>query len=304
LVLGARVNHSAPQLVDNFAALLKGALPRAPKERFWETAEEFINQLPPHMHKVLIADDLLARQLDIQLVPKRRHALVWRLETPLAAPTAPLLLLHRMPKGHAWFMLEEQNLTLVYDGVADEHQETRSSEPDSGTVAALWAHAEQVLPFFKARKPAAPEVTVHTDWLLPDSLPYLGPWAPSLWKDALTMRGITLFIAGGAGAREAMYAPALGEKLAEMAMATEFVHMPLAPTTARQMASVPESLIFPEPKAEDAPSYLPTEPNVMQAQHTQITETPAVKRMGEVRMVNKREPIRSVAALEALKKKG
>lgn len=288
LVMGARINQNAPQLVDDFATILKAALPQQPEARTWATADEFISQLPPDTPKVLIADDVLAEMLEVPLQPRRRHTLRWLLPSPLPAPEAPLLLLHRMPKGHTWLMLEDSALQVVYDGVADERQATRSLDAEPSIIAALMAHAQQLLPFFKASKPAAPQVTVFTDWLMPDGLPYLGPWLPPKWKEALEMRDITLLMAGGTGAREAIYAPALGEKLVELALTTEFIHVPLAPTATRQFQPI-ESLLFTEPQVAALDSLAHEAPHLVQSQHTQLTEEPDIKRMDEVRMVSKPE---------------
>lgn len=286
LVLGARYCAAAAQLAPDFVAQLKAALPQQPMERVWADGEGFINQIPPNMPKVLIADDALAANLGVPVQPRRRHSLVWQLPKPLPFPEAPLLLLHRMPRGHAWLLLEPTSLTLIYDGVADTRQATLADSPDMPTIEALTAHAQQVLPYLRVAGAEAPRVQVTTDWVMPDTLPYLGPWMPPRWQEALDMRGVTLFMVGGAGAREAIYAPALAEKLVEVATVQEFMHMPLAPSASRQTEVLPESLRFIEPPTAWAAAR-EDEAKVVQAQHTQIAEEPEIKRMEDVRMVGK-----------------
>jgi hypothetical protein len=277
LVLGARHQDVLPQLATELADVLDATLQSLglyPQPLPESLSADWFQATP-----TVLTDMQLAAQHFPQLAlqPTRQHQLTWALPQPLPAPVAPLLLLHRMPKGHTWLRLTATCFTLHYDGIADPRQHTLSPELDGPTVAALVQHATQLLPLLAKVAPQGPSVRVWGAHSTPDGLPLLGGLAPES----------PLWLLGGLGANDDLYAPALVEKLLELWRVEDYIESPLKPSRfagygAATTRHVPESLVFAEPVA------LPPRPAPeVHRQATQIAPEAEVKRATEVRMVGK-----------------
>ncbi len=226
-----------------------------------------------------LTDMALAAQLipALGLKPRRSHCLSWSLTEPLPLPEAPLQLLHRMPKGHAWFQLTTTNLHLWYDGLADPRQANASPDADQATVAALAQHGQQLLPLLARPDIAPPSASAWVEWLMPDSLPLVGPLTPDS----------AVWLLGGMGVRAGLYAPALIERVMELWDLEEYQAGPYAPQRMAEVAlAVPESLDFPE---RPPTSVADTSKAAAVETRGNVTDVapPEVKRATEVRMVSK-----------------
>jgi hypothetical protein len=276
LVQGARRLAPAPQVAETLwadltAQLAAAGVPLQPLPT--EADEAWLLNAPTTLTDMALAARWLPQ---LYLQPLRVHRLQWPLPQPLPLPEAPLLAVHRMPRGHTWLHLTAQQLTLWYDGLNDPRQRTAEAAADDATVVALAQHAAQVLPLLgrlAAPTPAVAQAT--TVFVLADGLPLVGPLAVDS----------PLWLLGGMGVREALYAPALVERLLELWRVEEYVQSPLLPArfahVGPQALRVPESLMFTEPTPA-----APAEPTVVRPAAQMAPET-EVKRATEVRMVGK-----------------
>lgn len=280
LVRGVRVALAGPEVHPHALGALQqqvGALGFTPQEVPMPAEAEALRAILPSGRKVLVADETVAQRVGVITTPRRCHKITWALPAPLVLPQAPLCFLHRMPRGHAWGWLEAQSLTVIYDGIADPRQATAEASPDAPTVAALETHMRQVFMALKGVTLEAPLVKVVTDVYLPDTLPYAGP----------LQNHPDIILVGGAGARTALYAPALAEKGVEQILAEEFAMAPLAPNRMPLGAETPESLVFVQP--EEAAVQTGSSPEKADRLATvKVTEAPEVQRMDEIRMVEKK----------------
>jgi hypothetical protein len=276
LVQGARRLAPAPQVANTLWDALTEQLAAAgiqPQPLPAEANEAWLLNTQTTLTDMALASRWLPQ---LYLQPLRLHRLQWPLPQPLPLPEAPLLAVHRMPRGHTWLHLTAQQLTLWYDGLNDPRQRTAETAPDDATVAALAQHAAQLLPLLgRLATPMPALVQATTVFLLADGLPLVGPLAVDS----------PVWLLGGMGAREALYAPALVERLLELWRVEEYVQSPLLPArfanVGPQALRAPESLMFAEPSLP-----APTEPTVIRLTAQMAPET-EVKRATEVRMVGK-----------------
>lgn len=275
LVQGARRLPQAPHLAATLVTDLTADLAAAgvqPQPLPTTADEAWLLATPTTLTDMALAAQWLPQ---LYLQPYRVHCLTWELPQPLPLPKAPVLLLHRMPRGHTWLHLTATQLAVWYDGVADARQNTADTVPDAPTVAALTQHAGQLLPLFARLVKNLPLVQTYTAYGLADNLPLMG----ALGAES------PLWLVGGMGVREALYAPALVERLLELWRVDEHVESLLLPGRfahiGPQARQVPESLVFTEPTP-----VAPAEP-VVTRPTTQLAPEVEVKRATEVRMVGK-----------------
>lgn len=276
LVQGARGEAAAPQLANDIYVQLDAQLAQhgiSPLPLPPEVSGAWLQSRPTTLTDMQLA---YRHCPHLGLQPGRQHRLEWALPQPLPAPAAPMLLLHRMPRGHTWLWITTTTLALHYDGAADPRQHINSQQPDDVSVAALTQHALQLLPLLGKIGTAAPQINAWATYTTPDGLPLLG----NLTQET------DLWLLGGMGPMDDLYAPALVEKLLEIWRLDERLESPLEPSRFAAMGKleqrpVPESLQFTEPAAPVAAA-----PEI-QRQATQIAPDVEVKRATEVRMVGK-----------------